>query len=181
MGSIARRYANALIKTNAGDQSKAAANLETLRVLSELFTNSESKRVLLSPVMSADLKRDLLKYALKEGSATQELTALVDIIVEAGRVSEIPKVVDAYQKYLDEMQGTVKADVITAVELSADEKADLSKELSALVKKKVEVETTVNPAILGGFVAKIGNYRIDLSLKSKLDGLSQNAVQDTLG
>jgi F-type H+-transporting ATPase subunit delta len=181
MGSVARRYANALIKLSANDQAKANANLETFKVLSELFTNAESRRILLSPVMPVELKRNLLTYGLEQGAAKQELTALIDIIVEAGRVSEIPKVAEAYQKYLDEMQGMVKAEVVTAVALSADEKADVAKELSALVKKKVDVESTVDVNILGGFVAKIGNYRIDLSLKSKLEGLSQNAVQDTLG
>lgn len=181
MGSVARRYAKALIKLGEAGQSNAKANLETFSAISELFENTESRRVLLSPVMPVDLKQSLLKYGLQQGLASPELTALIEIMIEAGRIADIPKVAEEYRRYLDELQGVVKADLVTAVELSAEERAEMAKELSALINKKVEVDPKVDPSILGGFVAKIGNYRIDLSLKSKLEALSQNAVQDTLG
>lgn len=180
MGSVARRYAKALIVQNAGDQNKATTNLESLHVLSELFNISESKKVLLNPVMPRDLKISLLKYGLTAGKASQELTALVEIIVDAGRIGQIPQVLTEYENFLNEIQGTVVADLVTAVALSSEEKVSFARELSALVKKKVEIEARVDTSILGGFVAKIGNYRIDLSLKSKLEGISQDAVQDTL-
>lgn len=181
MANVARRYANALIKLNANDHAKAKSTLASLKVLAELFENEESKRVLSSPVMPLDLKKNLLNYGLQQGDASQDLKALIDIIADAGRVKLIPQIVDEYQIFLDDMQGTVKADVTTAVELSDSERQSVVEALSALVKKKVEIQVMIDPTILGGFVANIGNYRIDLSLKSKLEGISQNAVLDTLG
>ena len=181
MANVARRYANALIKQSANDHAKAKNTLASLKVLVELFDNEESRRVLQSPVMPLDLKKDLLNYGLTQGAASADLKALVDIIADAGRVKLIPQIVDEYQIFLDEMQGTVKAEVTTAVELNDAERQSVVDALSALVKKKVEIQVMIDPSILGGFVANIGNYRIDLSLKSKLEGISQNAVLETLG
>lgn len=181
MGNVARRYASALIKQNAGDPNKANANLASLKVLAELFSVPAGKKVLQNPVMPRDLKMNLLNYGLTQGNASQELKALIEIMAEAGRIGQIPLVLVEYQNFLNEIQGTVVAELVTAVALSAAEKDSFTKELSALVKKKVEIEARVDTSILGGFVAKIGNYRIDLSLKSKLEGISQDAVQDTLG
>jgi F-type H+-transporting ATPase subunit delta len=181
MANVARRYANALIKLNANDHAKAKSTLVSLKVLAELFDNEESKRVLQSPVMPIDLKKNLLNYGLQQGEASADLKALIDIIADAGRVKLIPKIVEEYQVFLDEMQGTVKAEVTTAVELNDSERQSVVDALSALIKKKVEIQVMIDPSILGGFVANIGNYRIDLSLKSKLEGISQNAVIDTLG
>ena len=61
----------------------------------------------------------------------------------------------------------------------ADTKA-IGDALSTLLSKKVEIKPTVDPSLLGGFVARVGNYRVDLSLRTKLDGLSQSAVQDSI-
>ncbi len=181
MANVARRYANALIELNANDHAKAKSTLASLKVLAELFDHEDSKKVLQSPVMPIDLKKNLLNYGLQQGSASADLKALIDIIADAGRVKLIPQIVKEYQIFLDDMQGTVKGDVTTAVELNDSERQSVVDALSALVKKKVEIQVMIDPAILGGFVANIGNYRIDLSLKSKLEGISQNAVLDTLG
>ena len=68
---------------------------------------------------------------------------------------------------------------------SARDVGDLNRGLSdeevgSLLGKRAEVNTKVEPALLGGFQVRVGQYLIDMSLKTKLDGLSQRAAVDSL-
>ncbi len=180
MASIPNRYAKALYQLVGSDLAKARKLRESFDGLNQLFELKESARVLRSPVMPPDLKRKLLDYALDATQAATEVKQLTQALLSAGRVDLLPEVAKAFNALLDQADGVVKADVTAAVALNdADAKA-IGDALSKLLSKKVEIKPTVDPSLLGGFVAKVGNYRVDLSLKTKLDGLSQSAVQDSI-
>lgn len=180
MARIATRYAKALFQFAGGDLAKAKKQRDSFHGVVELFKVRESEKVLKSPVMPPALKRSLLEYGLKQSDATPEVTTLVSALLDAGRVNMLPEVAAAYGELLDQAEGVVKAEVSAAVPLAPTDTQAIGDALSTLLKKKVEIKPAVDPSLLGGFVAKVGNYRVDMSLKTKLDGLSQSAVQDSI-
>jgi F-type H+-transporting ATPase subunit delta len=180
MSRIAKRYGRALFNLTKGDMAKAKSQLAALNVVKDLFAAPDAGKVLSSPVMPADLKKSLLDYALDKASADQDVRHLIDAVIYGGRVAFLPKVAESYAELIDEAEGVVRANVTAAVALSAAETEEIGKTLGGLLNKKVNVKTAVDPALLGGIVANVGNYRIDMSLKTKLEGLSQSAVQDRL-
>lgn len=180
IGRIARRYARGLFGIDKGDIAKAKARRETLEAVVELFKNEEAARILRNPVMPAGLKKDLLAYALKEGNADQSLQSLFKTMVEEGRVNAIPELVEAYSELIDTAEGVAKADLVSAVALPDAEVQAIGKQLGQILDKKVEVRASVDAKLLGGFVAHVGNYKIDMSLRTKLDGLAASAAQDSL-
>ena len=87
-----------------------------------------------------------------------------------------PQIVEIYQGLIDEAEGRVHAKLNSAVELGAAEVKDVKAALEAVLKKKVEIGLVVEPALLGGFVVRIGNLLVDYSVRTKLEALAQNAV-----
>lgn len=179
MSRIAKRYGRALFNLTKGDMAKAKRQLEALNVVRELFEGGGAGKVLSSPVMPPDLKKKLLDYALDKADADQDTRHLIDSVIYGARVALLPKVADAFAELIDEAEGVVRAEVKSAVPLSGAETAEIGATLGSLLKKQVHVKTSVDPALLGGLVANVGNFRIDMSLKTRLEGLSQSAVMDT--
>jgi F-type H+-transporting ATPase subunit delta len=179
MGRIAKRYAKALLKLTSGNLQQAKEYRDSLIELKALFSLDEAARVLNSPAMPDDLKKSLLSYGLKAANAGSDVNHLVDAVVDSGRVSMIPQIADAFAQYIDEAEGLVHAEVTSAVELSTESQQQIATAVSRLLNKKAQVTHHVDHDLLGGFVVKVGDYKVDLSLKSKLEGLAKTAVQDT--
>jgi len=180
MASIPNRYAKALYQLVGSDLAKAKKLRESFEGINQLFELKDSARVLKSPVMPPDLKKKLLDYAMDATEAAPEVKKLTTALLAAGRVDLLPEVAKSFYALLDQADGVVKSDVTAAVPLTEADTKSIGDALSKLLAKKVEIKPTVDPSILGGFVARVGNYRVDMSLKTKLDGLSQSAVQDSI-
>ena len=180
MSRIARRYARALFKVTEGSLDKAKEDLRSLDTLQALFDDKDAGKILRSPVMPIDLKKTLLHYGLEKAGAGDHLKSFIDTVVSAGRVVFLPGMTQAFRDLIDEKVGRAHAHVVAATELSAEDEASIGNQLGKLLGKTIVVDTKIDPSILGGFVARVGNYRIDMSLKTKLDGLAHSAVQDNI-
>ena len=179
MSRIARRYARALYQVCDANLEKAKKDLDCLRTLNVLFDDKDAGKVLRSPVMPPDLKKTLLHYALEKAVAGEDLKNLMDTLVSAGRVGLIPELIEVFGDLINDAEGIAQAHVVSAAPLAQEDQDSIATQLGELLGKKIVFDNQVDPALMGGFVAKVGNYRIDMSLKTKLDGLAQSAVQDT--
>lgn len=179
MSRIARRYARALYKICDANVDTAKKHLESLKTLLVLFDDKDAGKILRSPVMPPDLKKTLLHYGLEKASAGEDLQHLVDTLVIAGRVAMLPELIEVFGNLINDAEGKAHAEVVSASPLGQEDQEAISAQLGDLLGKKIVLESKVDATLLGGFVAKVGNYRIDMSLKTKLDGLAQSAVQDT--
>ena len=175
-GLVARRYAKALFKVCNYDLAAGRALQSPLATIGELFEQNDAGKILRSPAMPLDLKKSLLDYALKAGNATNELKAFCDMIVDAGRVELVPDVIAVFGELLDEAEGTMEAEVTSAGELSSSDRTTIEGLVAGVVGKKIKLNTTVDQDLLGGFVVNVGNFKIDMSLKTRLDGLATQAA-----
>ncbi len=176
MGRVATRYARAYYGQMGNDPKVARAELEALSVVGQLFEHPAAAKLLKSPVMPSALKQELLNYALDLGKATSTLRTFLTTLIAGGRIAEIPSVIVALEALVDDAEGRVKADLSTAVPVEAQTTEAIAGALSGLLKKKVELTPRVDPDLLGGFVVRVGNNLVDLSLKTRLDALSVSAV-----
>jgi len=176
---IGRRYARALFSIAKGDLAKAKEYLAVLATLSDLFDVADAGRVLRSPVMPTSLKTVLLDYALEKAKADPMVHHSINGVIAAGRVAYIPDIARALRELIFAQEGLVEAEITTAVALPKAEFDAIASGLGKMIGKTVIATPQVDPSVLGGFAATVGNYRVDLSLKSKLDGLAQAAVQDS--
>lgn len=173
--AIANRYAESLYSVT--DQSTVENILSSLFTVKDLFKLEDASKILKSPVMPKELKIDLIKYALDQVSANDVVRNFFEVVVDSGRVELVPEIADCFSNIVDEAKGVSKAEVVSATAL---DQADLDK-IKALAEQKIgsklEIVSKVDEELLGGFLVNVGNKRVDLSLKSRLEALTATAAQ----
>jgi F-type H+-transporting ATPase subunit delta len=116
-------------------------------------------------------RRQQIVEDLLGGRANPTTTALVSMVIGAGRSRDLPAIIDELVK-LSAAEGNKEvAEVRSAVELTDDQKQRLAAALEAKTGKKVELKVIVDPTVLGGLVAQVGDTVIDGSVKTRLQQL----------
>ena len=104
---------------------------------------------------------------------------LVYLLILKGRAGSAQEIARTYQHLLDDYHGITHAEITTAIPLDDATKKTLGQQLEAMVGKKVSIDLHVNPSVLGGFIARIGDSLIDLSIRNKLNLLKRELVETT--
>lgn len=172
-GSLAKRYARALLEVAVESQAGETV-LQELTAVAELVREQrELRQLLLSPSVR---RRDAVQI-MDEVAARLPVSPLtrtfLRVVLEAGRAAALEGILRAYEVLLDEQLGRVRAAVTTAVPLEREQQARLAVELARLTGKRVRLEVAQEPAILGGVIARIGSRVYDGSLKTRLARLRQ--------
>lgn len=168
--TVARRYGQAAFEI-ARETDSFDAWTRDLSILNDVMTDPVTRGYLVSPKISESDKQALLDKALENAQpASQRLTTL---LLERRRLAAVPDIYEHFQSLLLKEKGIVIADVTTAVPLDPAGEKMIQKQLSELVGKEVEVRAKVDPAIIGGMVARIGDNLIDGSVSSQLRRLHE--------
>ena len=116
-------------------------------------------------------RRQQIVEDLLGGRANPTTTALVSMVVGTGRSRDLPAIIDELVK-LSAAEGNKEvAEVRSAVDLTDDQKQRLAAALEAKTGKKVELKVIIDPTVLGGLVAQVGDTVIDGSVKTRLQQL----------
>lgn len=171
--AIARRYARALF--GLGDAKTAAELLDELARLSETIVSSdEMRRVLFTPIHARPQRRAVIGELCERLGLRPEIRAFARILVDENRAQNLPSICDALRELVERAQGRIEADVASARELSAAESAGLEEALSRRVGARVSLKTRVDPSLIAGVVARIGDLLLDGSLRSQIATLGEN-------
>jgi F-type H+-transporting ATPase subunit delta len=114
---------------------------------------------------------------LLDGKASRLTVGLVNFVVGVGRGSDLPAIADRLAAKAAGERDAAIAEVRSAVELDDETVAKLVASLGAATGKKVEVKTAVDPSLLGGIVARVGDTVIDGSLRHRLEELRDTLNQ----
>ena len=172
---VASRYARALLKIAEDDAGKTDKLVMFLQGASGLFESEDFRKVLRSPVVPGDLKLSILSYIAEKLNSGDSAKKFAEQLVNAGRVGVIPQIFEEFVRLVNERRGIATAIVTSAEQLSAGFIPELEVALSKVFSKKLTVENKVNKDLLGGFVVEVGNYAIDMSVKTKLEALAEHA------
>jgi F-type H+-transporting ATPase subunit delta len=171
--AYARRYAQAVFEL-ALEKKELERWQSDLRKMAEAVGDATFLAVLESPKLKLDDKARLLSGQL--GDANPLVLNLVRLLITKGVVGMVGDIADEYQRLLDVHQGIEPAEVVTAVPLDEQDIQKLTENLGALVGKKVVLKPAVDPAIIGGIVARVGGKLLDGSTRSKLAALRREIV-----
>jgi F-type H+-transporting ATPase subunit delta len=168
--SISRRYAVALfdVARKAGSEEKAGRDLSELVRL--IGGHAELSRVLSSPAVPATAKRDIIGAVMAQaGDLSAEVRRMVTMLADRDRLAALPQLAAAYAELLLDAQRIVTADVVTATALTDASRAALSAALGRATGKSVRLTERVDPAIVGGVVARVGSFVYDGSVTRQLE------------
>ena len=173
--SIAKRYASALYDLCDSDIEKAATYADQLDSLCQIFDDVSVSKVLTSPVVAIELKQEVLSVLAKQLGSDLVVEHFLKEVARAQRVAILPAIAKSFRKQIYNATGTLEAEVVTAVDLSEQDLVSITEKLTSLFAKKIILQKRLDKSILGGFVIRVDNSVIDMSLKSKLDQLTQVA------
>ena len=169
MKSASLQYANALadIALEQGAAEPAAKQLESFGAAYK--ESAELRTFLGSPAVSVEAKHEVLEKIAKRLGAIKMIRNFLFVIADHRRTQLIPEMIGAFQQVLRQRQGIAEAEISSAVELSAAQKKELAATLARLTGKKIEPKYSLDPALLGGAVVRIGDTIYDGSLRSRLN------------
>ncbi len=172
-GTAALRYASALVDLAMEQGAVQTVEKDVTELRSMIESSQDLKALLRSPLVKADAASAALT-ALADEAKFSALTKNFLLTLAANRrLAETDTILKSVQDTIAASRGEVKADVESAVELSAAQKKELEGTLSKTVGRPVSVSVKVNADLIGGLVVTLGSLQIDDSVKSKLDRLSR--------
>lgn len=167
-GSVARRYARALFGIGV-DSGNFEALGQQISDFAELWSSSaDLRQALENPVFHLDEKRKVLQQLLPRVAPTAEVQRFVLLLLDRRRISILPAIARAYRALADEHVGRVRARVTSAEPLSAGSIERVKRALEQRTGKKVIVEASVDPELIGGIVARVGDLVLDGSIRTQL-------------
>ena len=167
----ARRYAEAVFEV-ASETGSFESWEQDLRTIADFASDADVTRLLASGQMPRDEKLRLLSVGL-EAAVGPLAWNLVRLLEQRGKVDLAREIQTVFQERVDEQRGVAHAVVTTAVTLDDGERAAIAQRLSTITGKQVDITSVVDPAIIGGVVARIGDELIDGSTRSKLVALKR--------
>ena len=171
---VARRYAAALFEVTqkAGSVDRASQDLADLGLL--FGEHAELRHVVASPTVPASVKKAIFNAIMAAaGLASAEVRRLVGMLADRDRLSLLPQVAAAFGERVMDAKRLAQADVVTAVPLTASSRAALADALGRASGKTVTMTERVDPAIIGGVVARIGTFVYDASVAGQLARLRE--------
>jgi F-type H+-transporting ATPase subunit delta len=171
--SLSGRYALALFELarDANQLDSVAASLATLKA--SLAQSADFRELTTSPVIGREAAQKAVG-TLAGTFGLDELTArFMQVLAGNRRLAQLGAVIRSFETLLSNHKGETVAQVTSAHPLTKTQVTALTKNLKARVGRDVAVDLSVNPAILGGLVVKIGSQMIDSSIRTRLNTLAQ--------
>ena len=163
-------YAEALLAVARSEGSLAEVEDELFRFARLLEGNDELRTTLTDAALPVSRRQQIVEDLLG-GRANPTTTALVSMVVGTGRSRDLPAIIDELVKRSAAEGNKEVAEVRSAVDLTDDQKQRLTTALEAKTGKKVELKVIIDPTVLGGLVAQVGDTVIDGSVKTRLQQL----------
>jgi F-type H+-transporting ATPase subunit delta len=171
--SVARRYAEAFfsIAQEAGkiddyqtELSKIVQSIEEIEGLKKYFAH---------PLVPTNEKKDIAKQLFSSKVSSVTLNFLL-LVLDKKRQTYLELIYKEYEEMADESHGIRKADVVSAMAVPDAEVDALAKTLSSSSGKTIQLNLTIDPALLGGIKIRMGDKIIDASVAKKLEMLKKN-------
>ncbi len=170
MSSMVDSYARALVDIAAAEGNLAQVESELYRVARAFESNEQLRSTLTDETMPIERRQGVVEQLLS-GKASNTTTQIVSFIVGNGRGSDLPAIIDAIVNRAASVDNKQVAIVRTAVALSDEQERRLKDALVAKTGKQINLKVVIDPSVLGGIVATVGDTVIDGSVRTRLDQL----------
>jgi F-type H+-transporting ATPase subunit delta len=169
MSVVDRVYARALF-----DAALEENKLEPVREQLAQFVAAEAevpelRELLRNPQLDPRARAKALQDLLADGE--ELLRNFLLVLVDKGRTGQLEEIAREFERLVAEHEGIVHAELTTAIELSDEEARDLLSRIEDSTGRKVEATRKVDPSLIGGIVLQIGSYRLDASVRGRLNRL----------
>jgi len=171
---LAKRYAKALFAVSQ-EEGKSEIYRETLNVLGDfLQQHPEAMDALTNPLYPMELKEKVMTQLIGALQASQFMANFLNLVVQKKRADILPEIAAEFQALVDAAENVSRGTLTTASQIPGDLQAKVQATMENITGKKVILTTRIDPSIIGGIVAKVGDLVMDGSIKTQLAGLNES-------
>jgi len=172
---IAKRYARAIF-TLGQENGTVDSYAETLCTIADLFDDPalEVAETLVNPLYPLEARHKVMTAIAEAAGADALTTAFLNLLVERKRIDVLREVADQIRELLDLEKNISHGRVTSAMELDEALLAKIQAKLEEITGHKVILETQVDPSIIGGMIARVGDLVLDGSIRTQLNGLKES-------
>lgn len=178
ISEVAHRYGKALYELASKDQKQDKIFAE-LRLLSEAVNSDPSiEHFFSSPIVKAEEKIAVIQNAIGQ-KMSPEIMQTMDLLARKNRLSIFTEMVEAFEAMSDESHGVSRGSVKSSRTLSPAARKEIEDTVAKVTNKKVILNFTEDPSLLGGMVAQVGGWTFDDSLETHLTRMSEDLNRRT--
>jgi F-type H+-transporting ATPase subunit delta len=169
---VAQKYARALFMAAKGRNliDKAYEQFEVLRQVMQ--KDRSLLDFLIAPHITDERKLELVNNVF--GSRLERLFfEFLLVLMDKHRVQHLPDIIDSFERLVETENGILRATMVTAIAVTADEERNVTARLEARTGKKIKLEKKIDPAILGGMIVIIDDEIIDGSVRHGLKQMQE--------
>ena len=168
IGVISMRYARALLKSATDQKLEDAVYQEMMTVAKSYLDVPALRHTIDNPMLSKDKKEALLLVAA--GEKPCELTkAFIALVLKEDRENVMQFMANSYITLYRKQKNVIRGKLTTAARVSVETEQKMRQMVESKTNGTVEFETEVDPDIIGGFILEYDTFRMDASVKSKLN------------
>ncbi len=176
--TAATRYARALLDVAVQEKANPELIEQELAAFVDLFSRYPLlARVLLNPAVPVQRKRAVVVELTRRATTSTTLAKLLALLADRDRLVLLPDLLAAYRDRLLDYRRVVRAEVTTAAPLASDRVRAIERSLAELTGRTVMLDARIDPAIIGGVVARIGSTVYDGSVTRQLQRMKERLVE----
>ncbi len=172
--TVARPYAEAAFSF-AGEGGQSSSWITMLMSLCSVLEEPALGTLIGNPKVTDETLLSILVEVLGEG-ITKEQTNFLRLLVEVNRLDVVPQILELFSKLKAESEGVISVEVISAFELTSDEREKIKNSIGSRYNKECKVESRVDLGLIGGAIIKIGDSVVDLSLRGRLAEMGNKII-----
>ncbi len=173
-GAIARRYAEAMFDIGR-KQDTLDRTLSDVQAIAQIFANRKLAYLLREPKVPAQRKETAIRQALADKVLPTSLN-LALLVVQRELVDVMPAIARELERFVMDYKNQAVAQVTTATKIDDQEMALIKQALERRTGKTIIMQTRVQPEILGGVIARVGDQLIDGSIRTRLSLLRRQLL-----
>ncbi len=171
VSGVSGRYATALFELARDEKSIDAVKADLDKFDALLAESADLKRLVRSPVFSAEVQMRALDAVLAKGGMTGTSAKFLRVLTANRRLFAVADVIRAFRALVANFKGEATAEVTVAEQLNDKNLDALKAALKSVTGKDVALNVKVDPSIIGGLVVKLGSRMVDSSLRTKLNSI----------
>jgi F-type H+-transporting ATPase subunit delta len=171
MSRAAIRYAKAILETAVLSGKANQVNDDMKSIIASVNSSADLKEFLVSPIITSEVKMKALSEVFS--SVQVDTKSLFRLLQENKRFEILEAIAIQYNAQFDEMNGVEIAKVITAFPITDELEAKILAKAATISTKKLTIQNTIDPSIIGGFILRIGDKQYNASVSNRLQELKR--------
>ncbi len=168
----------ALAEPEARLQEELDRTLKILRQVGQAFKEHDDFRhIMLNPGFDQEIKIRVLKAFLEKIQASGPVVKFLEYLIRRNRFGYLEEISRSFSALMDEFLRIIRVPISTARELSREEQETLRQHLESATGRKVQMQWSVNPSLIGGMVIRMGEAVVDGSILGQLQAIRRSLIR----